>query len=320
MVSLKILKRLWPIAGILFVGIISIQFIQVPVQNDEVTHPINAPEEVTKIFRKACYDCHSNETKLSWYDKIAPVSWLVNHDVKEARSRFNFSTFDTLSATDQQVRLWEMVNMVLAGKMPLNTYTTLHPEAKLTPHDVEVLKNYVVSISPTKYHDSTQIKSAEEEQKVLGERLTASKNIPVAPNGVRFIPDYKNWEVISTTNRFDNHTMRVIYGNKVTVNAIRSGRIKPFPDGAAIVKVVYNIIEEKDGEVHPGAFNNIQIMIKDEKRFPESKGWGFGRFNGTSLKPYGETAAFNTTCYNCHKIADETGYVFSIPLENKDLK
>ncbi|MCC8408598.1 heme-binding domain-containing protein [Mucilaginibacter sp. UR6-1] len=320
MVSSKKLKRLWPIAGILSVVIISIQFIQVPVQNGKTTHPINAPEEVTKIFRKACYDCHSNETKLSWYDKVAPVSWLVNHDVEEGRSRFNFSTFDTLSATDQQVRLWEMVNMALAGKMPLNSYTTLHLAAKLTQHDVEVLKNYVVSISPTKYHDSTQLKSAEEEQKVVGDGSTTSKNIPVAPNGVRFIPDYKNWEVISTTSRFDNHTMRVIYGNKVTVNAIRNGRIKPFPDGAAIVKVVYNIIEEKNGEVHPGAFNNIQIMIKDEKRFPESKGWGFGKFNGTGLKPYGETAAFNTTCYNCHKIADETGYVFSIPLENKDLK
>lgn len=320
MVSSKKLKKLWPIAGILSVVIISIQFIQVPVQNGKATHPINAPEEVTKIFRKACYDCHSNETKLSWYDKVAPVSWLVNRDVEEARSRFNFSTFDTLSATDQQVRLWEMVNMVLAGKMPLNSYTTMHPGAKLTPHDVEVLKRYVVSISPAKYHDANQIKNVEDEQKALEDKPIPPANLPVAPNGVRFIPDYKNWEVISTTSRFDNHTMRVIYGNKVTVNAIRNGRIKPFPDGAAIVKVVYNIIEEKNGEVHPGAFNNIQIMIKDEKRFPESKGWGFGKFNGTGLKPYGETAAFNTTCYNCHKIADETGYVFSIPLENKDLK
>lgn len=313
-------RKAWLIAAILIVVAISVQFVQPPVQNGPVSHPFMGPAEVTKIFRKACYDCHSNQTNLKWYDKVAPVSWLVKKDVEVARSRFNFSTWDTLSTSDQQVRLWEMVNMVLTNKMPLGTYAALHPEARLTPHDVNVLKKYVVSVSPAKYHDTVQIKKAQLEYNNFKPKTASAQNIPVAPNGVKFIPDYRNWEVISTTSRFDNHTMRVIYGNAITVKAIKNGQIKPFPNGAAIVKVVWNIIEEKNGEVNPGSFNNIQIMVKDDKRFPDTKGWGFARFNGTDLKPYGDNPMFNTTCFNCHKIAYATGYVFSIPLENKDLK
>ncbi|RYY37826.1 MAG: hypothetical protein EOP46_01190 [Sphingobacteriaceae bacterium] len=314
------LRKVWIIAAILIVVAISIQFVQQPVQNAPVTNPMKAPEEVTQIFRKACYDCHSNETRLNWYDKVAPVSWLIKKDVEVARSRFNFSTWDTLSIANQQVRLWEIVNMVLTGKMPLGTYDALHPGARLTSHDVDVLKKYVVSVSPTKYHDTVQIKKAQQEYEHFKPQTAAAKNIPVAPNGVKFIPDYKNWQVISTTSRFDNHTMRVIYGNDIMVKAIKSGHIKPFPNGAAIVKVVWNIIEEQNGEVNPGSFNNIQIMTKEDKRFPDTKGWSFAKFNGIDLKPYGDSPLFNTTCFNCHKIASETGYVFSIPLENKDLQ
>jgi hypothetical protein len=54
-------------------------------------------------------------------------------------------------------------------------------------------------------------------------------------------------------------------------------------------------------------------MTKDDARFPDSKGWGFGKFNGIGLQPYGHTAAFNTTCFNCHKIADKNDYVFNLP-------
>jgi hypothetical protein len=58
-------------------------------------------------------------------------------------------------------------------------------------------------------------------------------------------------------------------------------------------------------------------MTKNNAQFRESKGWGFAKFNGIQLKPYGHTPLFNSTCYNCHKIADNNDYIFNLPLQNE---
>jgi hypothetical protein len=300
--------------------VVAIQFIEKPVQNPPVTAAIKAPEEVLAILQKACYDCHSNETRLSFYDKVAPISWLVAADVTTARSRFNFSTWDTLSTADQQGRLWEMVNMVLTHKMPLRTYAATHPAARLTAADIAVLKKYVVDISPSTYHDTTLIRKSGQEFRQFQQKTIAAAESPVAANGVKYIPGFREWQVISTTNRFDNHSIRMVYANDIAVNAIRENRIKPFPEGSTIVKVVWNSIEETNGDITSGSLNSVQIMTKDNKRFADSKGWGFAKFNGIALKPYGSTPMFNATCFSCHKIASENDYVFNLPLTNKDLK
>jgi hypothetical protein len=303
---------------ILFVTVM--QFVGQPVQNPPVTNPIKAPAEVVSIFERACYDCHSNQTKLGWYDKVAPVSWLISADVEEARSRFNFSTWDTLSAADQQGRVWEMVNMVLTRKMPLSTYAAVHPRSKLSEKDIAVLKKYANDLSPAKYCDTTVVNEADRELREFQQQAAPATPGPVAANGVAYVPDYRNWQVISTTNRFDNHSIRIIYGNDIAVSAIRKNQVNPFPNGSTIVKVVWNSIEEKNGDITPGSLNSVQIMTKDNKKFPDSKGWGFAKFNGIKLKPYGSTPLFNTTCFNCHKIADKTDHVFNLPLQNNELK
>lgn len=310
-------KRLWILSLLcLFAGI---QFIQPAVSNPPVTHPMQAPEAVSRILKRACYDCHSNETKPTWFSKIAPASWLVSAQVNTARSRFNFSTWDTLSNTSRQTLLWEMVNMILDGKMPLQSYTAVHPEAKLSAADIRVLKQYVNSLNPVTYHDTALIRQSEQDFEQFRTKPEAPKTLPVAANGVQYISGYRNWQVISTTNRFDNNrSIRVVYANPIAAAAVKNNHIKPWPEGSVLVKVVWNIIEEENGDIIPGAFNNVQIMIKDNNRFPDSGGWGFAKFNGTGLKPYGNSPSFNAACFNCHKAASEYGYVFNIPLPDGD--
>jgi hypothetical protein len=315
MKSTRNTKRIGLGITIFILFVTGMQFIQPPVQNPPVHAPLAASGEVVEILQRACYDCHSNETKLSWYDKVAPVSWLVSADVKEARSRFNFSTWDTLSPADQQGRVWEIVNMVLTKKMPLSTYAAVHPGSKLSENDIAVLKKYANDLSPANYHDTTVVNEAEREFGNFQERPIPTADVPVAANGVKYIPGYQRWQVISTTNRFDNHSIRVVYGNDIAVKAIKDNQISPFPDGSTIVKVVWNSIEEKNGAITPGSLNSVQIMTKDGKKFPDSKGWGFAKFNGIGLKPYGKTPLFNTTCFNCHKIASGNDYVFNLPLQ-----
>jgi hypothetical protein len=311
---------------VILVVVIPLQFETPEIKNPPVTGKFTAPKQVTQIYERACYDCHSNETKLRWYDKIAPASWKVAADVHEARSRFNFSEWNKLSPADQQVMLWKTVNAMIAGKMPLPSYVMVHPETKISKADIETLKKFVNSFPNNKpVNIATALASAyaaDDELKNYRCKNTAntSTSLPVALNGVRYIAGYRKWQVISSTNRFDNYTMRVVYGNDITVKAIKENDIHPFPNGAAIAKVVWNKIEDKDGNVWPGTFNAVQVMIKDDKKYPKTGGWGFAIFSGLKLAPVGQTALFENDCINCHKMqASENDGVFNIPLKNSEL-
>ncbi len=103
---------------------------------------VNLPPYIDQIVRRSCYDCHSHETKWPWYAYIAPSSWLVTGDVKNARSLLNFSNwnynmFRTVGRLDQ------MAQEVFDGKMPLPQYLLMHPNAKLSQAERDTLINWV---------------------------------------------------------------------------------------------------------------------------------------------------------------------------------
>ena len=91
-------KMVLVFAVVLFVAI---QLVPVDRSNPPVEADLEAPEAVTAVLRTACYDCHSNETHWPWYSYVAPVSWLVAHDVEEARSEFSFSRWEKLGEHEQ---------------------------------------------------------------------------------------------------------------------------------------------------------------------------------------------------------------------------
>ncbi len=71
----------WLLLGILLT-LVAIQFVPVGQLNPPVEAEVPAPATVRVILRRACYDCHSNETVWPWYSQVAPVSWLVARDVR----------------------------------------------------------------------------------------------------------------------------------------------------------------------------------------------------------------------------------------------
>ncbi len=83
---------------------------------------------------RACYDCHSNEVRWPWYSHVAPVSWLVQHDVDEGRRAMNLSEWDR-----PQKEAHEAAEEVAKGKMPPWFYTPLHPPAKLSREERDQL-------------------------------------------------------------------------------------------------------------------------------------------------------------------------------------
>ena len=127
---------------VLVVLLVVIQFIPVSKTNPPVTGEIIAPEPVMKVFKTSCYDCHSNEVVWPWYSNVAPVSWLVAYDVNEARDHFNFSQWQSYDSDDKQDNIEEIWEEVEEDHMPLWYYLILHPEAKLSEQDKEIIRNW----------------------------------------------------------------------------------------------------------------------------------------------------------------------------------
>lgn len=70
-----------------------------------------------------------------------------------------------------------------------------------------------------------------------------------------------------------------------------------------------------DGTITPGDFVQVEFMIKDSKKYDDSKGWGWARWKGDKLKPYGETKDLAQECVQCHLPAKNNDYVFTAPLQ-----
>jgi hypothetical protein len=131
------------IVVVVIVVLIGIQFVPVDKTNPPVSGEIKAPENVMQILRTSCYDCHSNESVWPWYSNVAPVSWLVVNDVNEGREYLNFSQWQSYSGEDKAEDIEEIWEDVEEGEMPPWYYLPLHPEARLSDKDKEMIKNWV---------------------------------------------------------------------------------------------------------------------------------------------------------------------------------
>jgi hypothetical protein len=93
------------------------------------------PPAVADVFAHACVNCHSEKTSWPWYSQVAPISWLVEGDVKHAREHLNLSRWDTVEAVDQRMLLTAIATVIENHEMPPHKYLVLHPEARLSAED-----------------------------------------------------------------------------------------------------------------------------------------------------------------------------------------
>ncbi|MEP7384486.1 MAG: heme-binding domain-containing protein [Gemmatimonadota bacterium] len=131
------------------VAFVAIQFVPVSRTNPPVESEVPASAEARSVLRRACYDCHSNETVWPLYSKIAPVSWLVVRDVNEGRKEVNFSTWNRLATKEQIKKLDKSWKEVKEGEMPLWFYLPPHPDARLSPADRATLRTWALSMGAT---------------------------------------------------------------------------------------------------------------------------------------------------------------------------
>lgn len=125
--------------------LVSMQFIRPARYNPPIDHTqtlqahLSEQSPAVSVVNRACRDCHTNETTWPWYSNVAPVSWLIVHDVEEGREAVNFSTWGAYPSDQQQKLLKEACEEVSQGEMPMSFYTVLHPEARLSAADVHAM-------------------------------------------------------------------------------------------------------------------------------------------------------------------------------------
>jgi len=318
------LRPVAAIIGVLAVLFLCLQLVRPKLENPPVTAELKAPPPVLAVLKNSCYSCHSNETKLPWFDRVVPAYWLVTHDVKEARAHLNFSEIAKLPEAQQRGFLFEAVNQIQLGAMPLPSYLKVHPGAAVSPADLAVLRTYLATPAPSPdpqvAASNAATASAAADLEFAGWIKPKAAPLTVQPefNGVAFIDDYKNWRPISSTDRFDNHTMREILGNDIAIQAIAEKHINPWPDGAAFAKVAWaQAAPDADGIVKTGKFIQVELMIKDAKKYASTAGWAWGRWRGDDLKPYGKTAAFQNECTSCHEPVRKNDFVYTMPFSGQ---
>ena len=83
--------------------------------------------DTRNLARRACFDCHSNETTWPSYSRLAPASWLVYYDVVNGRAELNFSEWQR-----PQKEAPEAPEVVREGEMPPRAYRLMHSHARLS--------------------------------------------------------------------------------------------------------------------------------------------------------------------------------------------
>ena len=153
----------------------------------------------------------------------------------------------------------------------------------------------------------------------------------VPNHGITLPSGYRDWAFISVARVGPPvNDMRAKLGNPVAIRAYRAGKI-PFPDGTIIARLAYGqaTSEENNTAVRGAAVKqglspaqvdqllsqsfvagppaNVQLMVKDSKRFAFTGGWGFAQFTAGKA----DTGAVLRTCFGCHAPAKEHDFVFT---------
>ncbi|MDD5036718.1 MAG: cytochrome P460 family protein [Methylococcaceae bacterium] len=137
-----------------------------------------------------------------------------------------------------------------------------------------------------------------------------------APNGITLPEGYKNWRLIAVSQRTENQTQRAILGNDLAIEAARAGKTHPWPNGAILAKLSW---KQKNSDkfptaVIPGEFVQADFMVKDDKKFAASGGWGYARWLGMEQKVY-DKPDIAQECLGCHGSVKDQDYVFTAPVK-----
>ena len=108
----------------------------------DISHTVVVPGPVRDIFKRSCYDCHSNQTRYPWYTRIQPVGWLMASHIRKGRDNLDLSSFGTYSKRKQWNKLRSIAESIRDSSMPLTSYLWMHPDARLSSRNAMLVFNW----------------------------------------------------------------------------------------------------------------------------------------------------------------------------------
>lgn len=139
----------------LLAALVVIQFIHPKKNKTDAPQPnfigntFAIPGDVKSILEKACTDCHSNNTKYPWYTNFQPVHWWLEKHIKGGKKELNFDEYTSHSLRFQYHKMEEVINEVKEGEMPIDNYTWVHKDAKLTDNEKAKITGWAQSVMDT---------------------------------------------------------------------------------------------------------------------------------------------------------------------------
>lgn len=106
----------------------------------------NPSDEVISVFNASCIDCHSDSTQYPWYSKITPFNyWMADH-INDGKKHFNISKWNDYSDKRKDHKLEELIEMVEAKEMPLESYTWMHSDANLSQNQINAVVSWAKNV------------------------------------------------------------------------------------------------------------------------------------------------------------------------------
>jgi Cytochrome P460 len=153
-----------------------------------------------------------------------------------------------------------------------------------------------------------------------GRAISAQDKYTVqVPNGLAFsdFRGYENWQVVAVSQTED--LLKVMVANPTMIDAYRAGAPgngKPFPDGSKIAKIEWKPKKSTEAPFAvriPDTLQDVFLIEKDSKRFPDTKGWAYAAFDyvpaSDTFKP-NATGAVNCG-FACHSGVAAKDYIFT---------
>jgi hypothetical protein len=137
------------------------------------------------------------------------------------------------------------------------------------------------------------------------------------PNGLAFsdFRGYESWQVVSVAQT--EEVLKVIVANPVMIDAYRAGvpgNGRPFPDGSKIAKIQWKPKKSAEAPFSvnvPDTLKDVFFIEKDNKRFPNSSGWGYALFDyDAASDTFTPDGSGNNCGYACHTIVKAKDYIF----------
>jgi cytochrome c len=107
------------------------------------------PANVRALLVAKCADCHSSQTRAPLYARFAPMSWLMERDIMEARKQMNLSNWASYSADQQDTLKSKILQQAKSGAMPVIQYRMIHWSTRITPADLGTLTTWAYGTATT---------------------------------------------------------------------------------------------------------------------------------------------------------------------------